>query len=183
MMLPRKVAIKESRMIRRRGTMKKRKLLTKLAAGAMTLALCVSSFNPLHAATAPDNSEPYNVNPNPAVYSYDSSDPLFAATTFHVFAEDEASITAHCNGNIATKMLSQGSNSGSNKLYDSQKPEYNYIRKFQDGSVVRFGSETQVVFGSETDVYLRQGAEIYVDMFDSSAPFSVKILSFVISIF
>ena len=142
--------------------MKKRKLLTKIAACATALVLGLSGMGASYAATQPDNSVPHNVYPKPSVYS--ESGPLFTATNFHIFAEDAASITSHCNGNIATKFLKQGSNSGSNKLYDSQRPEYNYIRKFQDGSVVRFGPETKVVFGKETDVYLRQGAEIYIDM-------------------
>lgn len=165
-MRSRKIANTLSRKRRRRRFMKKRKLLTKIAACATALVLGLSGMGASYAATQPDNSVPHNVYPKPSVYS--ESGPLFTATNFHIFAEDAASITSHCNGNIATKFLKQGSNSGSNKLYDSQRPEYNYIRKFQDGSVVRFGPETKVVFGKETDVYLRQGAEIYIDMFDAA---------------
>ncbi len=178
-MLPRKVAIKESRMIRRRGTMKKRKLLTKLAAGAMAVALCVTTLNTSLAAGVPDGAKDYNRSPAEivlqdstvpypdGVYTYPASDPLFAATKFHVFAEDAAEIQTHCNGNIATKFLLQKSNSGSNTLYNTQLPEVSYIRKLDGKSVINFGPETQVVFGDETSVYNKDNAEIYVDTYES----------------
>ena len=159
--------------------MKKRKLLTKLAAGVMAVALCVTSFNTAYAA--PDGMTDYNRSPaeveategvkpyTGGVYTYSSSDPLFAATKFHVFAEDEASIQTHCNGNIATKFLYQQANSGSNTIYETQLPEVSYIRKLDEYSVINFGPNTQVVFGDETNVYNKDNAEIYIDTYSSSA--------------
>ncbi len=162
--------------------MKKRKLLTKLAAGAMAVALCVTGLNTSLAAGVPDDATDYNRSPSEivledstvpypdGVYTYPDSDPLFAATKFHIFAEEAAEIRTHCNGNVATKYLYHKANSGSNKLYETQLPEVSYIRKLDGGGgnvVMTFGPETQIVFGDETGVYNKNNAEIYVDVYES----------------
>ncbi|MBE5933488.1 MAG: choice-of-anchor A family protein, partial [Lachnospiraceae bacterium] len=173
------VGLHFSRKMRRRRFMKKRKLLKKFAAGVMAAALCVTGLNTAFAA--PDGLTDYDRSPSEIVldggtvpypsgiYTYPSSDPLFAATKFHVFAEDSASIQTHCNGNIATKFLYQQSNSGSNTVYDTQLPEVSYIRKLDENSVINFGPNTQVVFGDETHVYSKEGNEVYIDTYESSA--------------
>lgn len=142
-------------MKRRRRFMKKRKgLLKKAIAGVMALALCASGMSTSLAAPA-GYTDHVNV-PNPSRYIYDSTDPLYAATHFHIFAEESASISAHCNGNIATALMKHSINSGSNKVYGE---ELTYIRQLEPGFNGTFGNNTKVVFGAETDVYLMNNAD------------------------
>ena len=148
--------------------MKKRKgLLKKAIAGVMALALCASGMST--SLAAPAGYEDYTNDPG--VYTYSSSDPLYAATHFHIFAENSASIAVHCNGNIAANVFTAGANSGSNVEYGD---EITYIRTLNEGSR-NFGKNTTIVFGAETNVYSKNsGAEMYITLGDKTGEHKIE---------
>ncbi len=145
-----------SRMIKRRDFMRKtkKKLFKRMLTGVLAATLCVGGV----AMAAPQNCTDY-INDIGGAYNYESDDPLYAATRFHIFAKESASTQTHCNGNMATPLFKQNSNSGSRQPYGE---EITYIGQLVSGSGADFGQNTKVVFGTETSVYIRNNTEILV---------------------
>ncbi len=133
--------------------MKKQKLFKRMVTGILAATLCISSMS----MAAPDGYEDFTNPIDP--YTYGENEPLYAATHFHVFASDSASTQTHCNGNIATPLFSQNSNSGSRQ---ENGDEVTYIGKLITGSGADFGSNTEVVFGKDTKVYTMNKTEVFV---------------------
>ena len=135
------------------------KVFSALLSAAMVTGLLTTS--PLTVEAAVENY----TNPT-ANYSYNSSDPLYAATHFHFFAEDTAIINAHCHGNAAATTLVAKQNSGSNKLGADVSSEIFYFKE-ADGSEGAFSTDfagATVVLGSDIDVIRENGeTKIYVE--------------------
>ena len=63
-------------------------------------------------------------------YVYDESDPLLAATHFHLFAQESIDSSAHTHGNVACKVYSGSPDFGSRPQYyeNNITTEITYIR-------------------------------------------------------
>ncbi|MCH5266834.1 MAG: choice-of-anchor A family protein, partial [Lachnospiraceae bacterium] len=64
------------------------------------------------------------------VYTYPSTDPLYAATHFHMFAQDSIINSTHAHGNVATKSLDSGVDFGTRTSYypSGKSTEISYAR-------------------------------------------------------
>lgn len=143
----------------------KKKLFTKIAALAMTAVLALGSVN-----ISPKAEDSYLTRtPNPETYEYDYQpeqgvNPLYAATKFHIFAQESASLSAHCNGNMATPLMHHNVNSGSNKVYaDVSGTEITYIGQLAPNFNGTFAAttDTHIVFGRETEIKLMNGIDVF----------------------
>ncbi|MCI5641238.1 MAG: choice-of-anchor A family protein [Lachnospiraceae bacterium] len=85
-------------------------------------------------------------------YQYDASDPLYAATHFHLFAKEKVKTTVHTHGNVACKYFDgEGTNYGTNvnekNFPNGKSDEIFYIRNIESiSSNVQAG---KVILGSK----------------------------------
>ncbi|MBR3600102.1 MAG: choice-of-anchor A family protein [Lachnospiraceae bacterium] len=152
----------------------KKKLFTKIAALAMTAVLALGNVN-----ITPNAADTFLTRtPNPATYEYTYNpeagvNPLYAATKFHIFAQESASLSAHCNGNMATPLMHHNVNSGSNKVYtDVSGTEVTYIGQLAPGFNGTFAAttDTHIVFGRDTEIKLMNGVDVFAT--DSAGNYS-----------
>ena len=99
--------------------------------------------------------------------NYSESDPLYAATRFHIFASDDVQINAHTNGNIAANHMSiAGSNSGTSGLpTELLISEVSYIKDFT-------GINSQILCNGNSPLVI--GPDVVVDTYDNGNGFTVK---------
>ncbi len=142
----------------------KKKLFTKIAALAMTAVLALGNVN-----ITPKAEDTFPKTPDPATYEYTYNpeagvNPLYAATKFHIFAQESASLSAHCNGNMATPLMYHNVNSGSNKVYtDVSGTEVTYIGQLGPNFNGTFAAttDTHIVFGKETDLMIMNNVDVF----------------------
>lgn len=158
------VETKPSRKMKKEKIMKKR-LFSKIAALAMAAVLALGSVN-----ISPKAEDSYLTRtPIPEVYTYEykpeqGENPLYAATKFHIFAQESASLSAHCNGNMATPLMYHNVNSGSNMVYtDISGTEITYIGKLGPNFNGTFAAttDTNIVFGRGTEIKLMNGVDCF----------------------
>ncbi len=151
----------------------KKKLFKRVLTGVVAATLCIGSVS---MAAPPAGYEKHDNVAAP--YQVDAGAPLGTATRFHVFAQEAASISAHCNGNLATKVLGHSVNSGSNVVYSEVTgAEYTYFRELNGGNL-NFGQYgTKVVFGRDMTVWSKNnGAEFYLGDSEGNAIDGTQIL-------
>lgn len=99
--------------------------------------------------------------------NYSESDPLFAATHFHIFAYSDVKLNAHTNGNIATNYMSiAGSNSGTSGLNTELRiSEVSYVKDF-------ISINPQILWNGNSPLVV--GADVKVDTYDNGNGFTLQ---------
>jgi choice-of-anchor A domain-containing protein len=95
----------------------------------LTLFMVVILFFVSNPVIYAANSSP--LLPDAAIYLYDESSPLYAATNFHIFTISEVNIgSVHTNGNIATTLFNGTANFGTNNV----TKDITYLKNIQSFS-------------------------------------------------
>lgn len=99
--------------------------------------------------------------------NYSESDPLYAATHFHIFAQDDVQLNAHTNGNIATNYMSfAGANSGTHGIETELNiSEVSYVKDFKS-------INSQILWNGDSPLVV--GPDVTVDTYDNGNGFTLK---------
>ena len=111
--------------------MNKRRFLNWKAILAAVVVCCVLFVGVYHFVSKDGVRASYSDSDG---YTYAAEDPLFAATHFHLFAQERISMEVHTHGNVACKSLNAGVDFGTRKSYFEGKKsdEISYARKLEN---------------------------------------------------
>ncbi len=134
----------------------KSKSIRKSLASVTALAIAFGSF-----ALTASSLESYD--------GYTSTDPLLAATRFHMFAQEKYSGTAHTHGNIAAKVANTGEFGTRNNFWIDagyeENPEITYIRDIEGNGFSSSSQGGTLVLGRNWTVKtINDGAETFIQM-------------------